>query len=112
MFTGTDKGATWGPGLALLWPKGVIRVNLRAEGRFGVDDGRDFAFPGFVAPSAWFHLRIRLLEKEILVEASGDGRGFATAKKQKRRFNENTEYIQFKKIDNISDGYLFCNNCM
>ena len=28
-------------GLTLVWPDGkVLRVNLRAEGRFGVDDGR------------------------------------------------------------------------
>ena len=74
VFSGTDKGATWGPGLAVLWPKGVIRVNVRAEGRFGVDDGANFTFAGFVGPSAWSHLRIRLEEKEILVEVSADGR--------------------------------------
>ena len=34
---GTDRGATWGPGLAAVWPDGkALRVNVRAEGRFGV----------------------------------------------------------------------------
>lgn len=34
---GTDRGATWGPGLAVAWPDGkAVRVNVRAEGRFGV----------------------------------------------------------------------------
>jgi len=78
VFSGTDKGATWGPGLAVVWPKGVIRVNLRAEGRFGVDDGAEFTFAGFVGPGAWHHLRIRLEEKEVLVEVSAEGRFWQT----------------------------------
>jgi hypothetical protein len=78
VFSGTDKGATWGPGMAVLWPKGVIRVNLRAEGRFGVDDGANFTFGGFVGPNADSHLRVRLEEKEVFVEVSGDGRWWET----------------------------------
>ena len=74
IFTGSDKGATWGPGLALLWRDKVVRINLRAEGRFGVDDGPHFTFAGFVAPESWYHLRIRVEPKEVLAEASSDGK--------------------------------------
>jgi hypothetical protein len=74
VFSGTDKGATWGPGLTVLWRSGPLRVNLRAEGRFGVDDGSAFTFAGYVAPNTWSHLRIRIEEKQILVEGSADGR--------------------------------------
>jgi hypothetical protein len=74
VFSGTDKGATWGPGLTVLWPKSAVRINLRAEGRFGVDDGDNFTFGGFVGPGAWHLLRIRIEPKEVLAEASMDGR--------------------------------------
>lgn len=34
---GTDRGASWGPGLALVFPEGVVKFNLRPErGCFGV----------------------------------------------------------------------------
>lgn len=33
--TGTDGGATWGPGLIIQWPNGMLKVNLRKGGRFG-----------------------------------------------------------------------------
>jgi len=72
VYSGTDQGATWGPGLTLRWPDKVLRINLRAEGRFGVDDGTNFTFGGFVAPESWYHLRLRLEEEEIVAEASGD----------------------------------------
>lgn len=33
--TGSDKGATWGPGLVIQWPTGIMKVNLRCGDRFG-----------------------------------------------------------------------------
>ena len=32
VFSGTDKGALWGPGLAIVWKNKPLRINLRAEG--------------------------------------------------------------------------------
>ncbi len=73
--SGTDKGATWGPGMCLVWPSGkLLRVNLRAEGRLGVDDGASQWFGGVSTPGAWHHLRIRIEGEEVLAEASADGR--------------------------------------
>jgi len=71
--SGSDKGATWGPGLTLLWPGKALRVNLRAEGRFGIDDGANFVFASFVAPESWYQLRVRLEPKKVLVEVSPGG---------------------------------------
>lgn len=71
----TDRGASWGPGMTLVWPdKKVLRVNLRAEGRFGVDDGRRQFLKGLALPNTWTDLVIRLEEKQILVQASQNGR--------------------------------------
>ncbi len=60
-----------GPGLTLVWPSGtVLRVNLRAEGRFGVDDGRRQILDGVNLPNAWTQVAIQLDDKEVVVQAS------------------------------------------
>ncbi|NPV45921.1 MAG: hypothetical protein HPY69_03095 [Armatimonadetes bacterium] len=70
---GTDAGATWGPGLTLLWPDDrVVRINVRSMGTFGVDDGTDFVFPGRTAPDETYWLRIRLEADAVVVESSVD----------------------------------------
>lgn len=72
--SGTDSGATWGPGLTVLWPDGrVVRLNIRSMGTFGVDDGRDFVFPGRTGPGETYFLRIRLEPDSVVAESSEDG---------------------------------------
>ena len=71
--TGTDMGATWGPGLTLLWPDGtVVRINVRANGTFGVDDGAEFVFNGQTTPGGTYYMRIRIGPDEVFAEASVD----------------------------------------
>jgi hypothetical protein len=66
----TDQGASWGPGMALVWPDGkVLRVNVRAEGRFGVDDGKRQFLEGFCQPGRTCDLSIVLEKKEVAVFA-------------------------------------------
>jgi len=75
VYSGTDRGATWGPGLCLVWPSNrILRINVRSEGRLGVDDGASQWFGGFSMPDTWYWLRIRLEDKQILAECSTDGR--------------------------------------
>jgi hypothetical protein len=78
VYSGTDKGASWGPGLAVIWKNKPLRINLRAEGRYGVDDGSAQWFGSFVAPNYWYYLRIRVQKDEVLAEASPDGRLWET----------------------------------
>jgi hypothetical protein len=67
-------GATWGPGLTLLWPDGkVVRINVRSMGTFGVDDGAEFVFNGQTTPGMTHYLRLRLEADAVLAEASPDG---------------------------------------
>jgi hypothetical protein len=73
VHSGTDMGATWGTGLALLWPQEVLRINLRSMGTFGVDDGANFVFNGCTQPNTTYRLRVRLEKDEVLAEASHDG---------------------------------------
>lgn len=58
--TGTDKGATWGPGIAVAWPNGIIKINLRYNGSFaGVFNGNANLGIGQVFPNRDYTLRIR-----------------------------------------------------
>jgi hypothetical protein len=71
----SDQGASWGPGVSLVWAGGkVLRINVRAEGRFGVDDGKRQILEGFTVPDVEKQLVIRLDDEEIIAEASRDGR--------------------------------------
>lgn len=74
VFSGDDKGATWGTGMTLVWPNKALRINLRAEGRLGVDDGADFIFGGVSAPNSLYRLRIRLDDKQVCAEVSPGGK--------------------------------------
>jgi hypothetical protein len=70
----TDNGASWGPGMTLVWPNDkVLRVNLRVGGRFGVDDGRRQLLEGFAMPDMWTEVVICLEKEQIVVRASQDG---------------------------------------
>ncbi len=73
----TDGGASWGPGMALVWPDGkALRVNLRAEGRFGVDDGQRQILEGVNLPPAWTQVAVQLSDQEIVVQASQAQQGW------------------------------------
>jgi len=74
VLTGTDRGASWGPGIALVWAGRAFRINARAEGRFGVDDGRGQWFGGISSPNTWCHLRIRVEPNEVVAEMSPAGK--------------------------------------
>jgi hypothetical protein len=70
---GPNGGGTWGPGLALVWPKKTLRVNLRGGGPYGIDDGANQWFTDMIAPAAWHHLRFRLEPQTVFIEGSWDG---------------------------------------
>lgn len=58
--TGTDEGATWGPGLTLQWPTGILKLNLRHGGQFGGYHGGNHNITiGTVKPNTTYKLRIR-----------------------------------------------------
>ena len=66
-------GMSWGPGLMLLTPGGRYRINVREEGRLGVDRaGGQMLVEGYPADT-WYWLRIRLIGGFVFAEASRDG---------------------------------------
>lgn len=77
VFSGSDKGAHWGPGLALVWGNKIFRINLRAEGQFAVKGVNlrpdEEEFGGYVEPNKWYYLHIGLEENRIVAAVSDDG---------------------------------------
>jgi hypothetical protein len=71
----TDQGATWGPGMSLVWKNGrVLRVNLRCDGHFGVDGGGRQIIKENELSDSWVTLAILLHDNGIIVQATDDGR--------------------------------------
>ena len=74
LHPGTDKSASWGPGLALVWPNTVLKFNLRSGGpAFGLWNGTDEVHGlGTLSPDdlakSWT-LRMRLEDKRVHCEA-------------------------------------------
>jgi hypothetical protein len=70
IFTGTDGGASWGPGITICWPDKSIKVNLRSGGTFGAwVDGTEYTGVGSVKPNTWYNLRVVIDNKMISLEA-------------------------------------------
>lgn len=58
--TGSDQGATWGPGLTVVWPTGTMKVNVRHGDRFGgYFNGTYNINVGQAQPNTDYGLRIR-----------------------------------------------------
>lgn len=71
VLCGFDPGNAWGVGIALRWPAGaVLRVNVRADHRYGVDDGRRTTLAGATPSRGWTALRLRLMPQEVLAEGA------------------------------------------
>lgn len=73
--TGTDKGATWGPGISVVWPNGILKVNLRYSGGFaGVFNGNANINIGNVQPNKEYVLRIRKTDVSYIGEVRDDNK--------------------------------------
>lgn len=73
--SGTDQGASWGPGLGLVWAGKCLQVQLRADGNLGISDGNKETLMRPATPhhKKWSCLRVRLEADEVVVECSADG---------------------------------------
>lgn len=77
--TGTDGGATWGPGIVVAWNGGMIKVNLRRNGKFGGYYNTNYQFDGDnVQPSTNYRLRFRRTATHIIGEVGNMGGNMIT----------------------------------
>jgi hypothetical protein len=71
---GTDRAASWGPGLALVFPTGTVKFNLRPErGRFGVVLNGNESELGQLEAGKAYTLRMTVNAGRVVCEASLDG---------------------------------------
>ena len=86
---GSDRSASWGPGIALVWPKRVIKFNLRpgetgkdGAPAFGVFDGAGERLmkgdPPGPDPKGIWTLRLRLEDHAVYCEARPEGGEWTT----------------------------------
>jgi hypothetical protein len=74
---GTDRGASWGPGLALVFPEGTVKFNLRPErGCFGVAVNGSESELGKLESGKPYFLRMTLGAGRVVCEASLDGKAW------------------------------------
>lgn len=76
IFTGTDGGASWGPGIAVDWPNMQMKINLRKGDQYGVRfDGQDYTGWGRIKENTWYNMRVRFGGGKMVAEAEelGDG---------------------------------------
>lgn len=77
--TGSDSGATWGPGLTAVWPTGTIKVNVRHGDKFGgYFNGTYNINIGQVKPDTDYALRIRRSTVKTWIGEVRDGNRWYT----------------------------------
>lgn len=76
--TGSDRGATWGPGIVLQWPIGMIKVNLRHNGPFGgYFNSTEYLNLGKTQPGKDYRIRITKTSNAWVGQVK-DGRSWFT----------------------------------
>ena len=74
---GTDRSASWGPGLALVFPSGTVKFNVRPErGCFGLTANGSESELGKLDPGQPQVLRLTLDAGRVVCEASRDGQAW------------------------------------
>jgi hypothetical protein len=70
---GDGGGMSWGPGLMLQSPAGRCRINVRQEGRLGLDRGGGQTLMEGYPVGVWYWVRLRLAGHFVIYEVSRDG---------------------------------------
>jgi hypothetical protein len=71
---GTDRGASWGPGLALVCSEGAVKFNLRPErGCFGIGANGKESELGKLEAGKPYMMRMMLLAGRVICESSLNG---------------------------------------
>lgn len=69
IFTGSDTGASWGPGLVIMWNSRQAKINLRYKGQYGSwFDGTEYMHTGEVKPNTWYNLRAIINDSTIVMD--------------------------------------------
>ena len=109
--TGTDKGATWGPGLSVIWPNANLKVNLRHGHKFGgYFNGAENLNIGLVKPNTDYTLRIRKSNAgTYIAEVQDAGKWYTVLELPGSLFPLPPVAVRVGKTDNSSDPVTYSN---
>ena len=101
-----DHGASWGPGMSLVWRDGrTLRVNVRADGRFGVDDGGRQILADVDLDGSQFTLVTEWTADAVTIRATCDGREWQdVASFPRKEFPGSPFAVRLGKTDQHSGG--------
>lgn len=100
--SGHASGATWGPGLAIVWPRGSVKVNIRINGRFGGYYNSDYNIDfGEVQLNTEYEARIRKADggETIVGEVRNRDQWVKVLAVPTRALKGDPQYIRIGKTD-------------
>ncbi len=100
--TGTDQGATWGPGLVIQWPTGIMKVNLRFNNKFGgyFNTNANIGI-GLVKPNTDYTLRIRKTSATYIGEVMDGTKWYTVIELPLSIFPQSPIAVRVGKTDTI-----------
>ena len=102
--TGTDKGATWGPGVSIVWPNGIMKINLRYKGSFaGVLNGVENLNIGKAESNKEYTLRFRKTNTSYIGEVQDNNKWYTVIEVPISLFPTSPLYLVIGKTNEI--GY-------
>ncbi len=97
---GTDQSTGWGPGMALVFDKQTVKVNLQtSRDRFSVFDGKSSEFSHGLKPGQAVNLRMKLLQETIEVSYSYDGDDWTKLSEIPNQTGAMPESVRLGKMD-------------
>lgn len=97
--TGSDLGASWGPGISIIWPNNnSLKVNLRRRGTYaGVLNGKEMLGVGKVLPNTEYRIRITRTNNTYVGEVQHLGNWATVITVPVSVFNSNPIYLTVGK---------------
>lgn len=100
IYTGTDKGATWGPGLSIHWPNGCIKINIRHNSTFGgYFNGAYNIDIGKTKENTEYTLRVRATRNAYIGEVKDGGKWYTILEVPTKHFNQAPMLLRIGKTD-------------
>lgn len=95
---GSDQGATWGPGIVVEFPTGMLKVNLRYNGQFGgYFNDNYYLNVGKTEPNKNYRVRIRRSGNTWMGEVLDDKRWYTVVAVPDSVFGTNPRLVRLGK---------------
>ena len=110
IFTGSDQGTSWGPGIAVTFPNGVFKLNVRYNQGFGATwNGQEFISKlKSSEPNRWYSLRIRITQDwvtaDVTDKTANNGKWFKIVELPANKIQGDPLTLRLGKLDDRGGG--------